>query len=180
MVRCRASADALAYDGSIGRPNEPAEVSRCVQGHDKLPSGAKLPGRKFFHLAASAAELPAISLARAQTYAGAVPGGRRGADSRRKIRWPSRLFRGISMACEDLVVGCFLDDRAPLAVPELNRERTLKYLECCYKQGMSWKDAEQQIQDCLQQRGVPREGILRQLKLARSLLQPVVRLISFV
>ena len=39
------------------------------------------------------------------------------------------------MACEDLVVGCFLDDRAPLAVPELNRERTLKYLECCYKQG---------------------------------------------
>ena len=53
------------------------------------------------------------------------------------------------MACEDLVVGCFLDDRAPLAVPELNRERTLKYLECCYKQGMSWKDAEQQIQDCL-------------------------------
>jgi hypothetical protein len=79
---------------------------------------------------------------------------------------------GISMACEDLVVGCFLDDRAPLAVPELNRERTLKYLECCYKQGMSWKDAEQQIQDCLQQRGVPREGILRQLKLARPLLQP--------
>ena len=50
------------------------------------------------------------------------------------------------MACEDLVVGCFLDDRAPLAVPELNREGTLKYLECCYKQGMSWKDAEQQIQ----------------------------------
>jgi len=92
--------------------------------------------------------------------------------SRRKIRWPSRLFRGISMACEDLVVGCFLDDRAPLAVPELNRERTLKYLECCYKQGMSWKDAEQQIHDCLQQRGVPREGILRQLKLARPLLQP--------
>jgi hypothetical protein len=36
------------------------------------------------------------------------------------------------VACEDLVVGCFLDDRAPLAVPELNRERTLKYLECCY------------------------------------------------
>jgi hypothetical protein len=30
--------------------------------------GAKLPRRKFFHLAASAAELPAISLARAQTY----------------------------------------------------------------------------------------------------------------
>jgi hypothetical protein len=85
---------------------------------------------------------------------------------------PSRLSRGISMACEDLVVGCFLDDRAPLAVPELNRERTLKYLECCYNQGMSWKDAEQQIQDCLQQRGVPREGILRQLKLARPLLQP--------
>ena len=76
------------------------------------------------------------------------------------------------MACEDLVVGCFLDDRAPLAVPELNRERTLKYLECCYKEGMSWKDAEQQLQDCLQQRGVPREGILRQLKLARPLLQP--------
>src|SRR5262245_50671329 len=76
------------------------------------------------------------------------------------------------MACEDLVVGCLLADRAPLAVPELNRERALKYLECCYSQGMSWKDAEQQIRDCLQQRGVPREGILRQLKLARPLLQP--------
>ena len=71
------------------------------------------------------------------------------------------------MTCEDLVVACFLDDRAPLAVPELNRERTLKYLECCYNQGMSWKDVEQQIQDCLQERRVPREGILRQLKLAR-------------
>ena len=68
------------------------------------------------------------------------------------------------MACEDLVVACFFDDRAPLAVPELNRERILKYLECCYSQGMSWKDAE--IQDCLQQRGLPREGILRQLKIA--------------
>jgi hypothetical protein len=76
------------------------------------------------------------------------------------------------MTCEDLVVACFLDDRAPLAVPELNRERTLKYLECCYNQGMSGKDVEQQIQDCLQERGVPREGILRQLKLARPLLQP--------
>jgi len=120
------------------------------------------------HLARKGANLSVA----AHHHSGTVPGGRRGADSRRKIRWPSRLFRGISMACEDLVVGCFLDDRAPLAVPELNRERTLKYLECCYKQGMSWKDAEQQIQDCLQQRGVPREGILRQLKLARSLLQP--------
>ena len=30
------------------------------------------------------------------------------------------------MTCEDLVVACFLDDRAPLAVPELNRERTLE------------------------------------------------------
>jgi hypothetical protein len=31
------------------------------------------------------------------------------------------------MACEDLVVGCFLDDRVPLAVPELNRECALMY-----------------------------------------------------
>jgi hypothetical protein len=76
------------------------------------------------------------------------------------------------MACEDLVVRCFLDDRAPLAAPELNRERTLKYLECCYSYGMSWKDAKQQIQDCLEQRGVTREGIVRQLKLARPLLEP--------
>ena len=83
-----------------------------------------------------------------------------------------RRVRRPLMTCEDLVVACFLDDRAPLAAPELNRERTLKYLECCYNQGMSWKDVEQQIQDCLQERGVPREGILRQLKLARPLLQP--------
>jgi hypothetical protein len=76
------------------------------------------------------------------------------------------------MSCEDLVGGCFLDDRAPLAVPELNRERTLKYLECCYNCGMSWTDAEQQIQEFLQQRGVTREGIVRQLKLAKPLLQP--------
>ena len=35
------------------------------------------------------------------------------------------------MTCEDLVAQCFLDEQAPLAVPELNRERTLKYLQCC-------------------------------------------------
>ena len=56
-----------------------------------------------------------------------------------------RRVRRLLMTCEDLVVACFLDDRAPLAVPELNCERTLKYLECCYNQGMSWKDVEQQI-----------------------------------
>jgi hypothetical protein len=29
------------------------------------------------------------------------------------------------MTCEDLVAQCFLDEQAPLAVPELYRERTL-------------------------------------------------------
>jgi hypothetical protein len=76
------------------------------------------------------------------------------------------------MACEDLVAGVFLDEQAPLAVPELNRERALKYLACCYQQGLSWGDAERQIEDCLQQKGVPREGVIRQLKLAKPLLQP--------
>jgi hypothetical protein len=76
------------------------------------------------------------------------------------------------MACEDLVAGVFLDEQAPLAVPELNRERALKYLACCNQQGLSWADAEQQIEDCLQQKGVPREGVIRQLKLAKPLLQP--------
>jgi hypothetical protein len=47
------------------------------------------------------------------------------------------------MACEDLIAQCFMDELTPLAVPELNRERTLKYLECCYKQGVSWDDAKQ-------------------------------------
>jgi hypothetical protein len=56
--------------------------------------------------------------------------------------------------------------RAPLAVPELNRERTLKYLECCYRHGLSWDDAKQQIEDFLRQRGMPREGVVRQLTLA--------------
>ena len=63
------------------------------------------------------------------------------------------------MTCEDLVAQCFLDEQAPLAVPELNRERTLKYLQCCYQQGMSWEDAKQQIQAFLQQRGVPIRGL---------------------
>ena len=76
------------------------------------------------------------------------------------------------MACEDFVAGCFLDENAPMAVPELNRERTLKYLECCYKQGLSWEDAEQQMQEFLQRKGVTREGIIRQLRLAKPLLQP--------
>ena len=76
------------------------------------------------------------------------------------------------MTCEELVSACFLDETAPLAVPELNRERTLKYLECFYKQGLSWEDAEQRIQEFLQRKGVPREGIIRQLKLAKPLLQP--------
>jgi hypothetical protein len=76
------------------------------------------------------------------------------------------------MACEDLITACFLNDDVPLAVPELNRERTLAYLECCYSCGMSWEDVEQQIENFLQQRGVPREGIVRQLKLAKPLLQP--------
>lgn len=52
------------------------------------------------------------------------------------------------MACEDLVAGCFVDAAAPLAVPELNRERTLKFLECCYQQGLSWEDARR-LEDCL-------------------------------
>jgi hypothetical protein len=76
------------------------------------------------------------------------------------------------MACEDLVAQCFMDERAPLAVPELNRERTLKYLKCCYQQGLSWEDAKQQIQTILQQKGVTHQGIVRQLHLAKPLLQP--------
>lgn len=76
------------------------------------------------------------------------------------------------MACEDLVATCFLDPDAPLGVPQLNRERALKYLACCYGHGLSWEDAERQIVECLAQRGVPREGIMRQLKLAKPLLQP--------
>jgi hypothetical protein len=76
------------------------------------------------------------------------------------------------MACEELVAACFTDEAAPLAVPELNRERALKYLECCYAQGLSWDDARRQIEACLAQQGVPREGIVRQLQLAKPLLQP--------
>jgi hypothetical protein len=74
--------------------------------------------------------------------------------------------------CEDFIAPCFMDEKAPLAVPELNRERTLKYLECCYRRGLSWDDAKQQIQEFLQQRGVPHQGIVRQLALAKPLLQP--------
>jgi hypothetical protein len=76
------------------------------------------------------------------------------------------------MACEELLAGCFLDENAPLAVPELNRERTLKYLECCYRQGLAWEDVQQQMEEFLQRKGVPREGIIRQLIKAKPLLQP--------
>jgi len=76
------------------------------------------------------------------------------------------------MACEDLMAQCFLDEPAPLAVPELNRARALKYLACCYQQGLSWDDAKQQIQEFLERRGVPHQGIVRQLSLAKPLLQP--------
>ena len=72
------------------------------------------------------------------------------------------------MTCEDLVTQCFLDERAPLVVPELNHGRTLKYLECCYQQGLSWEDAKQQIEGFLQQRGVHHQGIVRQLQLLIS------------
>jgi hypothetical protein len=68
--------------------------------------------------------------------------------------------------CEDFIAPCFMDEKAPLAVPELNRERTLKYLECCYRRGLSWDDAKQQIQE------FPHQGIVRQLALAKPLLQP--------
>ena len=76
------------------------------------------------------------------------------------------------MACEDLLIACFFDERAPLAVPELSRERTLKYLECCYSHGLSWDDAKRQIEEFLSQRGVPHEGVVRQLKMAKPLLAP--------
>ena len=76
------------------------------------------------------------------------------------------------MPCEDLVAQCFADASAPLAVPELNRECALKYLACCYAQGLSWDDARRQMEECLQRQGVPREGIVRQLARAKPLLQP--------
>ena len=74
--------------------------------------------------------------------------------------------------CEELLADCFLDPNAPLAVPELNREPTIRYLDCCYRQGLSWEDAERQITEFLQRKGVTREGVIRQLRLARPLLQP--------
>jgi hypothetical protein len=54
----------------------------------------------------------------------------------------------------------------------LNRERTLRYLECCYRHGLSWDDVKQQMQEFLHRRGVPHQGIVRQLALAKPLLQP--------
>ena len=42
------------------------------------------------------------------------------------------------------------DEQAPFAIPQLDPGRTLKDLECCYDQGLSW-EAEQQIQGYLQQ-----------------------------
>jgi hypothetical protein len=53
------------------------------------------------------------------------------------------------MACEDLVAQCLRDGQAPLAVPEVNREHTLRSLECCYRHGLSWDDAKEQMQEFL-------------------------------
>ena len=40
---------------------------------------------------------------------------------------PVRLIeKDPAVACEDLVAQCFIDEQAPLAVPELNRESTLR------------------------------------------------------
>ena len=74
------------------------------------------------------------------------------------------------MACEDLVAACFADEAQPLAVPELNRERNSR--AGCDAQGLSWEDARRPIATCLAQQGVPREGIVRQLQLAKPLLEP--------
>jgi hypothetical protein len=74
--------------------------------------------------------------------------------------------------CEDLVAPCFINEQAPLPVPELNREHTLRYLACYYRHGLSWDDVRQQIHEFLQRRGVPLQGIVRQLALAKPLLRP--------
>jgi hypothetical protein len=52
------------------------------------------------------------------------------------------------------------------------QRHTLRYLECCYRHGLSWDDAKEQIQEFLHQSGVPHQGIVRQLALAKPLLQP--------
>ena len=41
-----------------------------------------------------------------------------------------------------------------------------------YRHWSVWADAKQQIQEFLHQRGVPHQGIVRQLALAKPLLQP--------
>jgi hypothetical protein len=76
------------------------------------------------------------------------------------------------MPCDDLLTACFFDENAPLAVPQLNREPALAYLACCYRHGLSWDDAARQIEAFLGERGVPPEGIRRQLMFAEPLFAP--------
>jgi hypothetical protein len=73
---------------------------------------------------------------------------------------------------DDLAARCFFDENAPLAVPQFDRERALAYLGHCYSQGLTWDDAAREMTQCLAERGVPPEGIARQLKIAGPLLRP--------
>jgi hypothetical protein len=95
------------------------------------------------------------------------------------------------MTCEDVVAQCLMDEQAPLAVPELNCERTLKYLECFGRPGAVrlWRRMRQPVSgaplDVKAKQDLPQASLRNEagrlpgtepLRLPLPLLKPVVPL----
>jgi hypothetical protein len=73
------------------------------------------------------------------------------------------------MACDNLVA--FAGDRAPFGVHALDRVRAAKYMECCLEAGISWSEANRQLQNYLERKGCTPTEIATQLDIARPMLQ---------
>jgi hypothetical protein len=77
-----------------------------------------------------------------------------------------------NMACEDMIQGCLTTNASAFAGTEVDRERALNYLHCCWRNNVSWRDAEQQIREHLKAQGLNEAGITSQLRHVGRLLQP--------
>jgi hypothetical protein len=77
-----------------------------------------------------------------------------------------------TMACEDLVAGCFAGELAPFGVHALDEERAFEYLVCCRKAQMRWASVADQITSYLESNDCTPERIATDLEMARQKFQP--------
>ena len=75
------------------------------------------------------------------------------------------------MTCEDLVPGCFGSGTTLFADRAFDRDSALKYLTCCHKAHLSWKEVETQIRTYLARKGILPELVEQQVQRARDLMQ---------